>query len=41
MRRANFIAPSHASVPELQKKTFDGKARETRRVASALPGSVW
>ena len=34
-------APSHASVPELQKKTFEGKARATRRSASAVVGSVW
>ena len=41
IRRANFIAPSHASVPEFVKKTFEGKARRTSRSASALPGSVW
>ena len=41
IRRANFIAPSHASVPEFVKKTFDGKASLTRRSARALPGSVW
>ena len=41
MRRANFIAPSHASVPEFVKKTFDGKASFTRRSASAVAGSVW
>ena len=35
MRRANFIAPSHASVPEFVKKTFDGNASATRRSASA------
>ena len=39
--RANFIAPSHASVPEFVKKTFDGKASATRRSARALPGSLW
>ena len=38
MRRANFMAPSHASVPELQKKTLEGKARATRRSASAARG---
>ena len=37
----NFIAPSHASVPELQKKTLEGKARSRRRWASSLPGPVW
>ena len=41
MRRANFIAPSHASVPELVKKTFEGNASRTSRSASALAGSVW
>ena len=41
MRRANFIAPSHASVPEFVKKTFDGKACATRRAASRLAGSLW
>ena len=39
--RANFMAASHASVPELQKKTREGKARATRRSASADATSVW
>jgi hypothetical protein len=38
---ANFMAPSHASVPELQKKTLDGNARARRRSASAEAGSLW
>ena len=41
MRRANLIAASTASVPELEKKTRDGKASATRRSASALTGSLW
>ena len=41
MRRANFMAPSQASVPEFVKNTFEGKASRTRRSASALAGSVW
>jgi hypothetical protein len=41
MRRANFMAPSKASVPEFVKNTFDGKASLTSRSASALAGSVW
>jgi hypothetical protein len=41
MRRANFMAPSQASVPEFVKKTFDGKASATSRSASRLAGSVW
>ena len=38
MRRANFIAASTASVPELQKKTFDGNASPASRSASACVG---
>ena len=38
MRRANFIAASTASVPELQKNTFDGNASPARRSASAWTG---
>ena len=34
MRRANLIAASTASVPELQRKTLPGKASATRRSAS-------
>ena len=41
MRRANLMAPSTASVPELQKKTLAGKARETSRSARAVAGGLW
>jgi len=41
IRRANFMAPSQASVPEFVKNTFEGKARRTSRSASALAGSLW
>ena len=40
MRRANFIAPSQASVPEFVKNTLEGKASATRRSASRLAGSL-
>ena len=41
MRRANFMAPSKASVPEFVKNTFEGNASRTSRSARALAGSVW
>ncbi len=39
--RANFIAASTDSVPELQKKTRSPKERSTSIRASLACGSVW
>ena len=41
MRRANLIAASTASVPELEKNTFEGKASAASRSASSATTSVW